>query len=201
MIIHPESYNLIIIITILFYYYLMDQEFDKKFQNLFDKIIQQFPKENETFDQFDKLLQKKHSDLLSKINSKTEAKCKEQKENIILFSEYQNINNNNNEMISLPGYEKEYDEAMNKFKQCAENYYAIDDEFQNVNLIFNDLIMNSTQSCLRECKNDILKHKHTEYEAGKCVQSCVRYRNYNIQARFKLIFDTLDEYHDRVDKL
>jgi len=46
----------------------MDQEFETKFQNLYDNIAEQFTKEKETFDEMEKLIQKKYSEFVMKLN-------------------------------------------------------------------------------------------------------------------------------------
>jgi hypothetical protein len=192
----------------------MDQEFETKFQNLYDNIAEQFTKEKETFDEMEKLMQKKYSEFVMKLNGKVEDKCKDKVENLILYSEYQkntnaNLNSNTynsnslnkSNPVPLPGYEKEYNDAMYNLTECADKYYSISDELYNITGIINNIVLNSSQSCLRECKNDIFKNKHSEYEAGKCIQSCVRYRNFNLNAHFKLIFETIDEFQRMADKL
>jgi len=183
----------------------MEKEFKIKFQELYKKIEGKFSKEKETFDELERILQRSFNEFSNKIDSKLIDKCKDEYENLYLYSGYEKNSKSRESKqpmaVPLPGYEQEYNEGLSKLNECREKYSTINQQLDMTTNIINSIVLNSHNTCLRECENDTLKHKHSESKLGRCIESCLKYRNYNIQSNYKMLFDLIDEYQNIADKL
>jgi len=188
-----------------------DKKLDLKFDYLLNEIFKNQENNIKLFNNLDSLIQNKYKSFVSKIASKAELKCQKEIETLKVYTEYDPkyfINNNNYGTVNLSlnnlkpnqGYEKEFEEAIKNLEKCTDSLISLGD-LNSSSGAARDLIDNSTNMCVQQCRKDFKTYRHSESEVRKCLDACVRYRKYNIEAYYKLIFDVIEGKEKLMEKI
>ena len=184
-----------------------DKKIDAKFDYLLNEITKVHLDDNKLFKELDTHLETKFSSFLCKIKTKIEIKCKDEIDKLRVYTEYKSEifkddkSSSITDFVATKGYEKEFEESMNKFKECTNNLTYLETDINNNSKTVSDLTLFSNEMCLDECRKDVKKHRHSEYEVRKCLESCMRYRKYNLEAYFRITFDNIDNKEKLLEKI
>ena len=187
------------------------EEKDSKLDTKFDYLVEQMNKinlsDNKLLQELDSMLEVKFINFISKLKSKVQSKCKSEIEKLQVYTEYSDKlfktekDSSLSDMKATSGYEKEFEEAMGKFKECSENITLLEFEINKNSNTVTDLTMHSYETCVEECRKDMKKQRLSEYEVKKCLDSCMRYRKYNFEAYSKIIYDDIENKQKILEKL
>ena len=184
---------------------------DKKIDAKFDFIVNDMDKsslvDNKLFNELENHLQSKFISFIKRLQNKIEVKCKEDIEKLRIYSDYKgdffkgNKNSQITDLEPTKGYEKEFEAAMNQFKLCVDKTALLETEVNNHSKTLSDLTLFSHDTCLNQCRTDLKKNKLSENEVRKCIDSCMKYRKYNLEAYYKITYDNIDSKEKLIDKL
>lgn len=204
-----------------------DAKLEAKFNYLFQEINNNH-KDTQMFIEMDNLIQSKFYNLINIINSKIETKCKEEIEKLHVYTDFnkdlansvknsgsvlldttakmgENFSFDNRQaaptLTPTKGYEKEFEEALNNFRDCTSELKFIENDVHSNSKAISDLSINSNHTCLEECKNDLKKKRNSEYESRKCIEACLRYRKYNLEAYYKIMLDNIQSKEKILEKI
>lgn len=181
---------------------------DKRIETKFNYLVEEIEKNNQDntkFKELDDILSNKYNKFIEIIRSKIQTKCKNEMETLQVYTEYnKEFLNGTIESIDLlkplRGYDKEFAESMEKLKDCGNEINYMEADFNANSRAITDLTVFSNKMCYDQCKNDVKKKKNSEYETRKCIESCLRYRRYNLEAYFKIMSENIDDKEKELAK-
>ncbi len=113
------------------------------------------------------------------------------------------------QLKSNRGYEREFKQAKEEYKKCSIDYENLISSLNIHSQVLSDLTVVSNQECLSECKNDIKRKagisvngktenigntgQLNENQIRNCIDSCYRYRKYNLLAYNSAIYEKIDQ--------
>lgn len=184
-----------------------DKKLDAKFDFLAENMNKSNLSDNKLLQELDNMLENKYSSFVTKLKEKIQTKCKNEIERLQVYTQYdgklfKSENNSSlNDIKPNPGYEKDFEDAMGKFKECVEPITFLEADIDKNSNTLTNLSLLSHETCLTECRKDMKKLRNSEYEVKKCLDSCMRYRKYNFEAYSKIIYDDIESKQKILEKI
>jgi hypothetical protein len=184
-----------------------DKKFDAKFDFLAEQMNKSNLNDNKLLQELDNMLENKYSSFVTKLKEKIQTKCKNEIERLQVYTQYDgklfksDKDSSLNDLKPSPGYEKDFEDAMGKFKECVEPITFLEADINKNSNTVTNLTLFSHETCLEECRKDMKKFRHSEYEVKKCLESCMRYRKYNFEAYSKIIYDDIESKQKILEKI
>ncbi len=174
-----------------------DDKFEAKFKYLVDHIEKQSEDNSDLFNN----IEKEMKTISSILSNKIETSCSELFEKVLLYSEKPKEIKSIDDLVSITGYESDFNNAKNDYNKCTLNYKAVlDDITYNIGT-YNMLGLYSYNLCLDQCKSEVKQNKLSECETKKCINTCYGYKKMNAIATYDIVIDNIENIKTNLNKL
>jgi hypothetical protein len=170
-----------------------------KFNNKFEYLIQTIANDQVELGRSKSLfidLEARIDNLARLINLKSIELCKSDYENLLNLSHVIN----NKIVRPVEGKEIEFMKAKSLFEKCKEEKESSVRELHGYYKNLRNLSNKSSEVCFEQCKNELRQRKQEDF-ARKCLSSCFRYMNINLNTACNLVMKETESAEDKLNKI